>query len=69
MADLAVEALTNLLCRPNSHKFPTTVMQIMEKYVSLLDIVQTQLNSSEPDEVCGIVLWKLSIYCIVIVYC
>lgn len=52
MADLAVEALTNLLCRPNSHKFPATVMQIMEKYVSLLDIVQSQLNLSEPDEVC-----------------
>lgn len=50
MADLAVDALTNLLCRPNSHKFPTTVMQIMDKYVSLMDIVQCQLNSPEPDE-------------------
>lgn len=52
MADLAVDALTNLLCRPNSHKFPTTVMQIMEKYVGLMDTVQGQLNSPEPDEVC-----------------
>jgi len=52
MADLAVDALNNLLCRPNSHKFPTTVMEIMEKYVGLMDTVQFQLNSPEPDEVC-----------------
>lgn len=59
MADLAVDALTNLLCRPNSHKFPTTVMQIMEKYVGLMDTVQFQLNSPEPDEVHNYLLLTL----------
>lgn len=63
MADLAVDALTNLLCRPNSHKFPATVMQIMEEYVSLMDIVQVQLNSPEPDEglVCAVFTLMVSV--------
>ncbi|KAJ1531786.1 hypothetical protein ONE63_000442 [Megalurothrips usitatus] len=63
MADLAVEALTNLLCRPNSQKFPATVMQIMEKYMVLMDVVQFQLNSSEPDEglVCAVFTLMVSV--------